>query len=299
MSASLPALTDEQLGAAERSLLGPGGQRLARFMFSLALQRAPRDPEARVLATELGWVDARGLTRLGRVVKDPLREYVFWKERGRRLPCQSSSRCLQPEAFGGCDVLEVGSGGGCNLLTLSAAAPAPRRLLGVEPMPLYRQLAPLLARMAGLPPAKVVAGWGRELPFTGGAFDVVLCYSSHQYMRVDEALAEMARVLRPSGRLLVIGNTLWPFAGESVVRFARNRRLGTLKYDLFALANTVAYQLGARRTLGAAADTTTATPIYPTRGHLYRAARRAGLAPSLHDERTLPTGETLFVAVRR
>lgn len=293
---SLPELSEAQRAAAEKALQSRDGPALGQLMFAVGLGESGSGPGLE-LAQELGWVDADGApTALGNLVKDPLREYGFWEERERRLPSEELSPVLARPRFAGRDVLEVGSGGGCNLLSLSGL---PSRLVGVEPMPVYRQMTPMLAAMAGLPSPEVVAGWGRDLPFDAGSFDVVLCYSAHQYMRVDDALTEMARVLRPSGRLIVVGNTFFPFAGESVLRFARGRSLGTLKYDLTAIANTLAYQLRGRRAVTADQQTTTSTPIYPTRGHLHRAARAAGLVPSVHDQRTLPTGETLFVATRR
>lgn len=294
----LGELDEAERVAAERALRGADGRALAATMFAVALGRPIEDERSRRRATELGWLDAEGQpTRLGNLVKDPLRELVFWEERGRRLPSEELSPVLARPRFAGKDVLEVGSGGGCNLLSLSGI---PHRLVGVEPMPLYRQMTPMLAAMAELPAPEVVEGWGRDLPFEAASFDTVLCYSAHQYMRVDDALAEMARVLRPAGQLIVVGNTLFPFAGESALRFARGRSLGTLKYDLTAIANTLAYQLRGRRAVRATdAQTTTATPIYPTRGHLHRAARRAGLVAAIHHQRTLPTGETLFVASKQ
>ena len=293
----LPELSESEHAAAGRALRSSAGPALAEAMFSAALGRPVEDDLSLRRAIALRWLDADSQpTDLGSLVCDPLREFVFWERRERQLPSEELSPVLARPRFSGKDVLEVGSGGGCNLLSLSGL---PNRLVGVEPMPLYRQFSPLLASMAGLPAPEVVAGWGRDLPFESASFDTVLCYSAHQYMRVDVAIAEMARVLRPSGRLILVGNTLLPFAGESVVRFALGRSLGTLKYDLTAIANTLAYQLRGRRAVRGAEDRTTSTPIYPTRGHLFRAARRAGLVPAIHDLRALPSGETLFVATRR
>ncbi|MAQ15811.1 MAG: hypothetical protein CMN30_13575 [Sandaracinus sp.] len=296
---ALPALTPQQLAAAEEHLLGPGGDALARFMFARAVHEPSRDRESEAVARALGWLDGDGFSDLGNLVKDPLRELVFWERRDRKLHSQDTSPALRPPSFAGRAVLEVGCGGGCNLLTLATAEPPPARVVGVEPMPVYRQMAPILARMVGLAAPETVAGWGSALPFAAGAFDIALCYSAHQYMDVDRAIAEMGRVLRPGGRLLVIGNTLIPFAAESVERFVHARRLGTLKYDVVALANTLAYQLTGRRALRDRGGTTTATPIYPSRPHVHRAMRAADLVPIPHEERLLPTRETLFIATKK
>ncbi len=50
-----------------------------------------------------------------------------------------------------------------------------------------------------------VQGDSEHLPFDSGAFDVVTCANSfHHYPRQDRAVAEMCRVLKPGGRLLLI-----------------------------------------------------------------------------------------------
>ena len=54
----------------------------------------------------------------------------------------------------------------------------------------------------GFAPAQ---GDSERLPFPDGAFDVVTCSNSfHHYPHQDRAVAEMRRVLRPGGRLLLI-----------------------------------------------------------------------------------------------
>jgi ubiquinone/menaquinone biosynthesis C-methylase UbiE len=50
-----------------------------------------------------------------------------------------------------------------------------------------------------------VQGDSERLPFASGSFDIVTCANSfHHYPRQDRAVAEMARVLRPGGRLMII-----------------------------------------------------------------------------------------------
>ena len=50
-----------------------------------------------------------------------------------------------------------------------------------------------------------VQGDSERLPFASGQFDIVTCANSfHHYPRQDRAIAEMSRVLRPGGRLMVI-----------------------------------------------------------------------------------------------
>jgi ubiquinone/menaquinone biosynthesis C-methylase UbiE len=50
-----------------------------------------------------------------------------------------------------------------------------------------------------------VQGDSERLPFASGTFDIVTCANSfHHYPHQDRAIAEMARVLRTGGRLMVI-----------------------------------------------------------------------------------------------
>ena len=50
-----------------------------------------------------------------------------------------------------------------------------------------------------------VQGDSERLPFASGAFDVVTCANSfHHYPRQDRAVAEMHRVLRPGGLLILV-----------------------------------------------------------------------------------------------
>jgi ubiquinone/menaquinone biosynthesis C-methylase UbiE len=50
-----------------------------------------------------------------------------------------------------------------------------------------------------------VQGDSERLPFASGSFDIVTCANSfHHYPHQDRAVAEMGRVLRPGGRLMLI-----------------------------------------------------------------------------------------------
>ncbi len=56
-----------------------------------------------------------------------------------------------------------------------------------------------------------VQGDSERLPFASGSFDVVTCaHSFHHYPHQDRAVAEMFRVLKPGGRLLLVdGHRDW------------------------------------------------------------------------------------------
>ncbi len=94
------------------------------------------------------------------------------------------------------DVLELGGGTGENLKHYGPGA----RLVVTEPDAHMRQR--LLAK-AG-PSARVVAATAEHLPFRSGGFDLVVSTFVLCSVRdVAAAVAEVARVLRPSGRLVL------------------------------------------------------------------------------------------------
>jgi SAM-dependent methyltransferase len=108
---------------------------------------------------------------------------------------------LAADALAGArDVLDVGCGEG--QLTRLAAAGGARRAVGVDPT--RAQVGE--ARRRGGGPVYVRAGAAR-LPFSSAAFDAVVACLVFEHIRdVDDALAEVARVLRPGGRFLFFLN---------------------------------------------------------------------------------------------
>jgi len=100
---------------------------------------------------------------------------------------------------GGERVLEVGCGTGALLAVLAERHPPPL-LSGIDPVP------QMLARARDRLREEVILkeGWAEQLPFDDEQFDVVVSLSMFHYIRdPDAALAEMFRVLRPGGRLVI------------------------------------------------------------------------------------------------
>lgn len=97
------------------------------------------------------------------------------------------------------DVLEVAIGTGANLSHYPAGLP----VVGVE------RSAPMLARAADRAArqgrqVRLVQADARALPFDDDSFDTVVCtFALCGINPPDEALAQMLRVLRPGGRLLL------------------------------------------------------------------------------------------------
>ncbi len=102
------------------------------------------------------------------------------------------------------DVLDVGTGTGVVAIT---AARAGARARGLDLTPLLIEHARENARLAGLD-VEFVEGDVEQLPYPDASFDVVVSQFGHMFApRPDRAVAEMRRVLKPSGR---IAFATWP-----------------------------------------------------------------------------------------
>ncbi|SDE58075.1 Methyltransferase domain-containing protein [Blastococcus fimeti] len=114
-------------------------------------------------------------------------------------------------------VVELGAGTGANF---AHYPPGVDGVLAVEPEPHLRALAEEAARQAAVP-VTVVAGTADAIPADDAAFDaavvsLVLCSVPDQ----ATALAELARVLRPGGRL-----HFWEHVRAESAGFARVQRV--------------------------------------------------------------------------
>lgn len=102
-----------------------------------------------------------------------------------------------------CRVLDIGCGTGLFATRIKTALPN-AQVWGVD------LVSEMLAR--GAPRWRYLAdtvqpiqGDSERLPFASDSFDFVTCANSfHHYPHQDRAVAEMQRVLRPGGRLLII-----------------------------------------------------------------------------------------------
>jgi ubiquinone/menaquinone biosynthesis C-methylase UbiE len=94
--------------------------------------------------------------------------------------------------------LDVGTGAGALALAL---APLVREVVGLDPVPELLELA----RARALPNTEFVEGDGTALPFPDGNFDLVGTHRTlHHVAHPDRVLAEMVRVTRPGGHVLVV-----------------------------------------------------------------------------------------------
>jgi ubiquinone/menaquinone biosynthesis C-methylase UbiE len=130
----------------------------------------------------------------------------FILDRALDVPSVRAARERTLAAAGGA-ILEIGLGTGLNL----PFYPAPTRAIassGPEP-----EISPRAARRAADRGAEVahVQGDARRLPFDAGRFDTVVC--TFVLCTVPDpacAVREMARVLRPGGRLLFLEHVAAP-----------------------------------------------------------------------------------------
>ncbi len=103
----------------------------------------------------------------------------------------------------GKDILEVGFGRG-HLQDQLLAHPD-LRVFGIDESSQMAQMAHrYLGSVRGLKPAQLARARAQELPFSASAFDSVVSTFPSEYIFDPASLHEIARVLRPAGRLVVI-----------------------------------------------------------------------------------------------
>lgn len=101
-------------------------------------------------------------------------------------------------------ILDVGCGTGINLLAAAQLFGPCRLLVGIDISPGMVAVARQKAASAGIP-ATILLGDAETLPLPDATFDLVICNSVyHWFENREQALREMARVLRPGGQLILI-----------------------------------------------------------------------------------------------
>jgi SAM-dependent methyltransferase len=145
----------------------------------------------------------------------------------------------------GLDVLEYGCGAAQWAVALAAAGTSVVALDQAE-----RQL-----RHARLPidgnggALRLVCGSGEHTPFAGASFDLVFCdHGAMSFCEPNRSVAEVARILRPGGRLVFCHTTPWPYLTWSrrAERFTRRLRrpyFGMHRFDLGDGEGTLDFQL--------------------------------------------------------
>lgn len=129
------------------------------------------------------------------------------------------------------DWLELGPGDrfldiGCGLGTaLEAAVAAGAEAAGVDPSPGMVERSRLL-----VPTADVRLGSAEELPFPDSSFTAVLSIATfHHWSNQEGGLAELARVLTPGGRALIVEGILGKGHGHGLDQAGAERVVGILE----------------------------------------------------------------------
>lgn len=101
-------------------------------------------------------------------------------------------------------IVDVGSGAGIDSLIAAKMVGATGRVIGVDMTPAMLQKARLSAHESGLQHVEFREGYGEALPVPNGWADVVTSNGVLNLMPDKfAALTEMARVLKPNGRLQI------------------------------------------------------------------------------------------------
>ena len=269
--------TESTLAELERLLCGDEGSSvlhtLARLGSGAPLSEEERGNVSLLAKLDLGAESDRGFepNLLGMKCADAAREYVFWVERNRLLHSEGEWPQLELAAFQDKDVLEIGSGWGCNLFRLQQVTSS---AVGCEIEPVYRRFTGIFAKIEGVDAPKVDLGAGEQLPYEDESFDCILMFSALQYMNARAAVREVARVLRPGGSFI----SSQPMFNE-IVAYASGtvRRPYSLRNTLIDLTNSLSYEVLNRRVFGNRPSYSTARPVYLTQRKLVSLLAAAGL----------------------
>ncbi len=190
--------------------------------------RAALDPQVRATAGSIPGLDLEGLrtaiqAEYASVAKDPTRGFHFhtgqplarmlgyreeWLEGVPESAIESFAGTGNPFSLGelrlGEHVVDVGCGAGIDSLIAARMVAPDGQVIGVDMTPQMLEKARGSAAQTGLQNVQFRKGYAEELPVADGWADVVI--SNGVLNLVPDkaaALAEMARVLRPGGRLQV------------------------------------------------------------------------------------------------
>jgi SAM-dependent methyltransferase len=147
-------------------------------------------------------------------------------ERGRPLYPPEAVAWLVPE--GARTVVDLGAGTG--KLTRALRAPG-REVVAVEPSAGMREQ---FARV--LPDVRVLEGTGESIPLPDSTADTLLCAQAWHWVDPERAVPEVARVLRPGGRIGLVWNyrdltVPWVAELDGILRGAAEAPTGNIQVD--------------------------------------------------------------------
>jgi 2-polyprenyl-6-hydroxyphenyl methylase/3-demethylubiquinone-9 3-methyltransferase len=156
-------------------------------------------------------------------------EWRIFHERGAPL-ARLASR-IAPSAV---RALDVGCGAGQELLPYLGGT-----AVGVDLSMSGILAGRALFRESRLRVPALLLGAAEALPFATAAFDAVICRLALPYADVPRALAEMARVLRPGGALVLQIHSVRYYLRRAL----RARNLGELVHAARAITSGIAFEL--------------------------------------------------------
>jgi SAM-dependent methyltransferase len=171
-----------------------------------------------------------------KILRNAFGEVAGEYNRLRPAPSPEALDWLLPP--GATEVLEIGAGTG--ILTRKLAERV-SRVTAVEPDDRMRALLPVTRSV------EVLAGWAEALPVQDATVDAVVAASAWHWVDEERAVPEVARILRPGGRLALVWSgpdrsvdwmrSLWAggaelSADEKVAVDERRRRRHIVNVDL-------------------------------------------------------------------
>lgn len=170
----------------------------------------------------------------------------------------SDVRRIIPEVHPDERVLDIGCGAGQSLIVIASTKPSYGIDIEIEALKLGKTLAKEI---------RFSAARGEALPFRDAAFDLVFSRVAIPYMKIDQALKEARRVLKPGGRV-------WFTLHDARTAFTRLRSAKSpraLLYALYVLGNGLLFNLaGLQITIGHRCET------FQTSAGFARSLKRAG-----------------------
>ncbi|MBF6338560.1 methyltransferase domain-containing protein [Nocardia abscessus] len=151
--------------------------------------------------------DAISAERSGETADDPMALLVAILDLQAALPGIRRMRQWGHDALAvgpGERALDIGAGTGSEVLEFAERVGPDGEAVGVDPNPAMLAVAGARAEAAGVH-VRFVEGTTYRLPFPDDSFDAVRCERVYQHLDDPAAAtAEIARVLRPGGRVLLI-----------------------------------------------------------------------------------------------
>jgi ubiquinone/menaquinone biosynthesis C-methylase UbiE len=182
---------------------------------------------------EIGDHRPLSLSRKGRLLAYNIEEFRIQVEHGKVLGVLEKLKILP-----GSIILDVGCGGGQTLFAVADREPS--LALGMDFDRDHLEIAQALASHFPLQNGLLAfqQGDGNSLPFRDNSIDVVICRGALHYLRIGQALKEMARVLKPGGHVFIHGLGIGSFVQQTLKSNVLDRLFG-----LFGIFNGILYFL--------------------------------------------------------